>query len=1118
MKKHLLPPKKQFNEGFFIRSALLFIFILIVQIQGFASPFFGQDKRNFEISNLTVKEAIKFVLSESNYKLTYALPDFDDSKHISMSLKNVKVEDALNMILDANNLTYTVKDNNIIISKKQSISSSQEKKITIKGRVVDFEKEPLSGVDILIKGTTIGTTTNVNGEYSINVNSRSAILIFRFLGMKTEEVPVKNRAIIDVVMEDSENILKDVVVTGMFTRKAESFTGSITSIKGEDLLKLGNQNLIVSIKNIEPSFVILEDLEVGSNPNILPNIELRGTSSFPDLKEEFQSNPNLPLFILDGFEASLAKVIDFDMNLIESVTILKDATAKAIYGSKAANGVVVIETKKLEGGALRVSYTGSMNVEIPILNVYDLCNAREKLDIEYQRGRYNNVNPVTDLAYKQIYNELLKEVERGVNTYWLSKPVRSGFGNKHTFTVEGGDKTYTYSLYLSSNNIKGSMNDSDRNTLTGGVSIGYRHSKLLLKNQLNITYNKASNPSSSFSEYLNMNPYWRDRDESGKVTKEVGYFGRYYYNPEWDRQIGTFRLSNYLDITNNFNAEYRVTQNLKIVGRFNVSKQINESDTFLPPSHSTFLLGTSGTAYRGSYTYAPGKSLSVNGDINLSWSSVIKEKSLIFINLGSTISEANSESLGFTANGFPYDKMNNMLFAQELTGRPSGRESTVRDLGLVGVFNYSYSERYLADFSFRTSGSSQFGSNNRWGKFWALGAGWNVHKEKFMANVKKLRQLKLRASLGYTGSQNFNAYQAIATYNYQTSSTYRSGIGASLIQFPNYDLAWQQKLDYNIGIDIDLVNKLSFKFDYYLAFTNNLLTDITIAPSLGFETMKENMGKIKNTGAELRVQYFIFNNPTQRKSLSINFAAATNKNVIIEISDALRKYNESADAQKTGSSSGEADRLKYTRPAIRFSEGQSINGIWAVRSKGIDPATGNELFINPYTGEISYTWDANNQVIIGDTRPLVTGNFGLNFEYKGFNLNTSLGFKYKGYIYNTTLVNKVENANIEWNVDRRIFTDRWRTPGQIAPFKRISDGTFTKPTSRFVQEENQLTINTINISYDFRYSSLIKKLGMQRLRVSAYTNNLFTFSTVKIERGTSYPFSRNFSLSISANF
>ena len=349
--------------------------------------------------------------------------------------------------------------------------------------------------------------------------------------------------------------------------------------------------------------------------------------------------------------------------------------------------------------------------------------------------------------------------------------------------------------------------------------------------------------------------------------------------------------------------------------------------------------------------------------------------------------------------------------------------------------------------------------------------------------------------------------------------------GAYLQAFPNTKLQWQSKHDKNIGLDLTLWNKLNMTFNYYWSTTQNSISQLTVAPSIGFTSYAENIGDIENKGLDLNLNYLVFNIPSTHSYLSLNFSIASNKNRIKKISDAMKKYNETMDAQKDGSvdvggtvgnQTATQTRDQYTRPAARYVEGRSMTAIWGVQSAGIDPLTGKEVYIRP-NGERTFVWNANDQVVIGDSRPKAHGTFGLNFEWKGFSFNTVCSYEMGADYYNTTLVDKVENANIDYNVDKRYLYDRWKQPGDVALFKDIQNAEYTKPTSRFIMKNNQLVLSTINIGYDFRNWAFVKRLGFTSLKISAYMNNVATFSTVKQERGTSYPFARNMNFALSFN-
>ena len=1032
-----------------------------------------------------------------------------------LNLVNTSVETALEKILEGSGFAYVKIDGVYIIKKisEKQLPQINSRKIT--GLVTDSKGNALPGVSIIVKGTSLGVTTNHDGKFEMPLLKEDQVtLVFSFIGMESREVAVSDDKPLKVVLNESMENLEEVVVTGIFERRAESFTGSATTMTRKELLSRGNQNLIQSLKNLDPSLNISENLSFGSDPNKLPEMELRGKSSFPDIKGQYSSNPNLPLFILDGFETSLQKVIDLDINRVASVTLLKDAAAKAIYGSKAANGVMVIETNKILPGELRVNYIGSVNLELPDLSSYSLCNGREKLDLEYQLGAYDDKVPSFDFQKKQLYYKNLAEVKRGVNTDWLSQPLRNGVGHKHSVNIEVGSGDLRVGADLSYNNIEGVMKGSYRNTIGGGFSVIYQYKKLLFRNQFQFLNTKSEDsPYGEFSEYARLNPYWRSYNEDGSLRRFLGVgpvFAEQVYNPMYNATINTTLKKNYTDYSNNTYVEWNIHPDLKIVGRVGLTSAINEGEQFYPGSHLKFVKATEEDFFkRGSYSQTHGKSFSVSSDLNLNYTRNWK-KHILFGNLGATIRSSKIEEYTHAAVGFPNDKMDNIIFAKQYAenSKPTGNESIDREVGALLALNYSYDDRYLADFSLRANASSQFGADNRWGTFWSAGLGWNIHNESFFKGSNVVKQLRFRASMGYTGSQNFNSYQAMLLYSYFMDTSYLGYIGTYLEGLANSELKWQQKFDSNYGVDINLWGKLNVKFDYYRAVTDNLLTDITTPPSLGFNSYKDNLGKILNVGYEFRVNYQVYSRSEDRSSVNLFVSGAANKNKIKEISNSLTSLTSEQDKAA----------LQSNKPFVRFVEGQSLNAIWAVRSKGIDPSTGKEVFVRP-DGTLTDEWKAMDQVVCGDTEPKLMGNLGFSVEYKGLSLTFTGLYRLGGYIYNTTLVDKVENAQLNYNVDKRAYYDAWMKEGDHVQFKSI--GAWNKPTqatSRFVQKLNEFNFSSLSVGYDFYRFGFVKKCGMQRLQVIFNMNDMAKLSSVKIERGTTYPFARYCSFSLNVNF
>lgn len=1080
------------------------IFFLLCCLGSLQAGVYSQvNQFSVQKTDVLVTEVLEELQSRSDYRFFYQKGIFGENDRVSVDFENASLQQVLDEVLVKRGFGYEIIDKVITIRRLQQQKNT---KIQIKGLVTDTKKQPLPGVTVMIKGTSLGTVTDAEGHYVLTIPQRDElVLVFSFVGMNSREVTYKGEQELNVELEEKVAEMDEVVVTGIFQKSQASFTGSATTVTAKELQQFGNRNLLQSLHNIDPSINIIENNAFGSNPNKLPEVQIRGNSSIPnvdELKDQTRVDLNTPLIVLDGFETTLQKLIDINENEVETLTILKDASATAIYGSRGANGVIVITTKKPAMGQLRVSYKGDVNIEIPDLTGYDLLEAREKLELEKRVGLYSKPsNPDQDWRLQRYYSYLLDEVNSGVNTYWLSKPLQTSVGQRHALKVEGGDKSFRYSASLQWNDIRGVMKESYRKTFNGAIQLSYYWKNLKFSNNLMISAGKRQeSPYGDFSEYAKMNPYWRTHDENGKILKRLGNSGESDYafrwsrlpvNPLYNATLNTYDRGNNTDITNNFMLEWKVLETLDLRGRFGITKNTDETRVFKPADHTDFADYSEDDMFRkGTYAYGISNSFSYEGSLNLAYHQSFG-KHLLVAGVDVNLREGRSRSSSFKAEGFTNENFDDISSAlqYEKNGKPSGAESTVRSVGFTGNVNYTYDNRYFADLSGRMDGSSQFGSNKRFAPFWAVGIGWNMHNESFLKEVSWVNMLKLRFSVGTSGSQHFNAYQAIQTYRYFLDDKYYAWNGSSLIAMGNPDLKWQQKRDYNIGLDVKLWdNRITIGGDFYIAKTNDLISTLTLPAANGFTTYIENIGSLKNTGYELRLSAYVLRK--DQMSWSVSFAGIHNKNKIVEVSQAL------LDAQNA------IESEDLVNPNVQFRPGYSSNTIWTVRSAGIDPGTGREVFISR-DGNRTYNWSASDIVATGVSDPKLEGNISSMFRYKGLSLNVSFGYRFGGQIYNSTLANKVEVSKtaIGWNVDARVFHDRWKNIGDRASFKGLDDFTPTNKTSRFVQDETTFRCQNMTLQYELKSQALNKLLGIDYCLFSASTSDLFYISTVKRERG-----------------
>ena len=1118
-------------------------FLLVLGLTSVHATTFSQQKVNLNVKNVTLLHVLDLLQEQSEFSFLFSSEDVKNVTNLSVKAKNEDLFEVLRRCLQGTALSFEVNGDLVVLKLQAKTGEPEKKTLKVKGFVFDAKKLSMPGVTVKVVGTSIGTVTDARGWFQILLPMTHGKLEFSFVGYKSKQVDFTEKVdTLRVMLEENIEELEGVVVTGMFTRKAESFTGSAPTFKREDILRAGNQNLIKSLKNLDPAFQISENLEFGSDPNRMPDVQLRGQTSFANVRGDYEGNPNQPLFILDGFETTIEKVFDLDMNRVASVTLLKDAAAKAIYGSKAGNGVVVIETVRPKSGELRVYYSGDFGIEAPDLTSYDLMNAEEKLAYEVKIGMYSPDTHPGIITAHQSYKKVYDDVQRGVNTYWLSKPLHVGFSNKHSLTLEGGDEQMRYQFGVSYNSVSGVMKESGRNTLNANTTLSYTYRNLLFRNTIEFTRNWSKNsPYGSFAEYTSLNPYWAPYDDEGNLNRvflvhsgkddNTSYSDIEVYNPLYNATLNTKDESNYTEIRDNFSMDWNISGALRVVGGFSYSRQENGADIYYPKNHTKFIhYDENGMSDRkGQYTKKDGYSENIAVQAGLNFNKTLGEH-LFFANLTWNIATSNSRSTSTVGEGFGNDSMDDLSFATkyEKNGKPTGNNGKTREVGVIGALNYAYANRYLFDASIRKSASSVYGSDTRWGTFWSLGIGWNIYHEKFLEGNNWLTNFKLRASMGYTGTQNVDPAQARYRYDYYDYS-YGDMIGAQLVALANNKLKWQRNMDYNFGADIAIQRLLTLRAEYYIQVTDDLLSDISLPPSNGFTSYKENLGKIENRGFELAVALTPWRNEKQHAYVTFTATALHNENKIKKIYDIFKNSNDAQNSSLEETYDGyirDTEVLKkylnkYTKPATLYYEGCSMTAIWGMRSLGIDPATGQEMFLTK-EGKSTYTWSAAEQVVVGDQTPKLSGTIGINAGYKGFTLSVACSYKLGGDLYNSSLIARMENVNGYENLDRRILK-AWQKPGDISPYKATiingdAENGFTKPTSRFVQKNNELYVSSVNVGYDFVGAKWLKKVALQRLKLSFYMNELLRLSSVDIERGTSYPFARNFSFSLQATF
>lgn len=1108
--------RKLFNKKTALIMKLTALFLLAVCMQISAKSY--SQSLHFSGKNVPLEKVFEAIKAQTGYLVFYNEEDLKNAKPVTLDASNQPLEQVLASCLKGQGLTWILQNKTIIISRTAPIMQVYDMPPpvdtgrTVFGKVTDSKGNPLAGasINVFVKKAGIAlTVANARGEFTAKLtNSSWDQLVINYIGYKQQVIRLSSANYYTIQLEPDQIKLNEVTVnTGMFLRNKESFTGAASTYTGEQLKQIGNKNILQSLKTLDPSFIIVENNRTGSNPNALPTLELRGKTSINTtyLNDQFSDDPNQPLFILDGFETSLQTIYDLDMNRVETITLLKDAASTALYGSRAANGVVVVVTKRPQAGELRVNYSGDFSVDMPDLTSYNLMNSSEKLEFERLAGVYRDVN--FQWEQDERYFKRLADIARGVNTYWLNEPVRTGFSNRHSIQLAGGNDGLLFSAGVNYRNEAGIMKGSKREAWGGNFSMTYRKNALHITNMFNVSGSKGTeSPYGSFSEFANASPYYRKQNPDGSLPKYLDS-SRLIINPLFNASLFSIDQTKSLLVSDNLQAVWTVSNEFRVTGGFMISHNNSTGTQFANPQNPMF--DGVDIYQKGRYANARIESFTYSGNIMASYAKVI-DKHQFNGNVRAEMGQSTSRGLGFSVVGFPYGTNGNPAFAYGFTpySRPTSSVANNRSASFLGSLNYAYDQRFLLDATYRLDGSSVFGSNRLFKSFASGGIGWNLHKEPFMQDLRWINLLKIRGDVGLTGNTNLGQFVSTTIYTYQAGLNH-FGQMLDMSSLGNPDLEWQNTLQESYGVDFAFFkSRITGSVEYFKKVTDPLVISASSAlPSstAASDNYMINAGRLTTKGWNLNVRVSPVYNLQERIIWTIGLSGAAQKSIYGDFSSKLDVLNK---------------QQLTSKGLLRYTDGYSPDDMWTVISKGIDPANGRELF-QAKDGTISNIYNTDDIVKVGNTRPVAEGVISTNFTYKSFNLGANMRYRIGGYVFNSAVYNKVENiTELENNQDRRALYDRWQKPGDITQFKSITNGTFINSapmSSRFIQKDTHFVGESFTLGWRVN-SGWIRMLRMQQLSMNFYMNDIFRLESIQSERGIDYPFARSCSFSINASF
>ena len=1119
--------KTVFDLRFFCKISVLVMLLLcsVASVNAQDAASWKEKPVTLRVSNKPLGKVLEMVAEAANARITLQeVSLWNINKPTSLAVKDKPLDKVLGDLIGDQNVIIRYEGENQIVVEPDRQRKENNDEVYVSGLVVDRDtQEALIGATVLVTGGTgnakggRGCVTDLDGKFTIRLNKKESINI-SYVGYETlSKQIVKNENNLVIELKPSMEIA-EVVVTGISRRSKDSFTGNYVEVKGDDLRKMSPTNILKGLQYFDPSFKIVENNLTGSDPNAEPDFQIRGDQSFGSksmnsmdlMLDNVSSRPNTPLFVLDGFIVPMSRILDLDPERVENITVLKDAAATSVYGSRAANGVVVVETKVAPDGALSVSYNGTMTIQTPDLTDYNMMDAATKLETEWRAGLYNPNNA----AQMNLYNSYRRNVLGGVDTYWLSKPLRTAVQNRHSLSVAGGTDVFRYSLDINAAMQPGVMKESENQTKGVNFSMTYMKEKFTMRANVSLSESDSRNsPYGSYSQYTRLNPYYIPVDANGNAIKvldnnTVSGQSKVITNPLYDATVGIKDVTNSLSMTTNLSLEYMVLNNLRVTEQLSYTRGMAGTDKFLPADHTSFELEDDLTR-RGSYYKSTGNMSSWSSNFGVNYNHVI-DKHLFSVFGNWTVSEDKNDYVNLSATGYPDAHMDDFIFGNKMETSMSniGSENISRSIGLIGQFSYSYDNRYSADFNLSGEASSRY-ANHDLVPFWSLGGRWNMHNEEWLRGY--VSNLVLRASYGVTGEQNFSPSDAIEYYTFSgTMRPYNSFpvLGALLSGLNNTGLGWAKTHNTSLSLDFGFwKNRVNVSFNYYNNITKELLTSYDLAPSTGFATMVMNAGELQNRGVDITLNVVAMQDLRRQLFWTVSANANANRNKIRKLSDYLKKLNEqqmaSADA-----------------PLPQYREGESTTTLYVVRSLGVDPVTGKEVYLKR-DGTKTFVWNANDKVAVGDLNPKISGTVSSSINWK--DLSCTLGFTYKfgGIVYNQTLVDKIENQNVAYNLDYRAGQGRWEKPGDVTPYVGFSPtGANTPASTRFIMNDNEVRFATLNLGYRFTGDNYkyLRLANIDVLTLNFTTNDIARLSSIKMERGLDYPFARSYTLSLSIMF
>ena len=1119
---------------------LVFTFLGVLNV--IAGSAYSQENLKLNLKEVSLMTLFREIQKQTGIDFVYNEEQCRDFGKVSVEISDGMVEQLLQQVFDSSKLTYRF-ENGVIMIKALDEMRPQEQKVQISGSVVDTKGQPLPGVTILLKGTTVGCVTDSEGNFRLELPMRENIVLsFSFVGMKTIEVAYSGQKEMKVVLEEEITEMEqvNVISTGYYDIDKSKMTGAVEVVTAREIAGKGYTSIDEVLRGTLAGVSVMN---VSGRPGAQAQIRIRGVNSLTGNME--------PMWIVDGMpmQGNLPTSVgvgatDLENTVltsgignispddVESITILKDAAAAAIYGSRAANGVIVIKTKRGRVGKSYINVQSSFAISEAPKNRLEMMNSEEK--IAFERSLYEDFPNATlrgraSLLYKGIDEgtisraDAMAELEnmRQINTDWFDEIFRVALNHKHVVTLSGGSETTQFYSSINYSNEQGVIPNNDYKHFGATLKLTHdfnRNLRILFDVSSSLRTEKSSASAVNPLYYATFaNPYERPYDENGNYAYDYSYEPElskvkdgymYDFNMLKDLRENTAKTK-YGSNQVNLQLEWKLFEGFmySLAGTVSNTSSYTRKE-IAPGSYTSKVKSWILDLYSeneipdnlnlGALQENTSRSFGWTVRNQIKYARELKEDHFVNIVVGHEVSAVESNS--FMQYSPQYDVDKGLIGYPNLDGVNAGdldldrlhetSKGQDRSVSVFATASYSYKDRYVVAGSSRWDGADIIGTDNRFSPLWNVSLKWNMHEENFMKSCRFVNVLSLRGSYGFTGSIDRNAYPfTLMTYG---SLRYYDGIQLPIDVMPgNPSVKWQKKEDRSIGLDFSLFNyRINGTVNYYCNDVNNLLGDKKIPYSTGRGSVVANLSSLRNSGWEFSLNTVNIDHENFRWTTSFNIALNDNK-----ITDAF--YEKISDLYTI--------RRKYQI------EGYPVNAWFGFKTAGINPQTGEFMIFtdakdedghpkgypygNGYIADGS-TYSTENAYYLGEAEPPISGGFGTTLTYKRLSLNAQFAFmtghkiksfkSYNGSLMNASRLNQLKTE-----------ANRWRKPGDITNVPKYTTSTATlsllEITDDKLEDGSYLKCNLISLGYNLP-SNLCQKLGLSQLRCTFNVHNLFTWT------------------------